>query len=140
MNSPRTPATSHTPSTHEYIHSSVLEQDKTSALTALLDKLEPTMFTPLLPFEENIKAQWHHTPGCRPRKSKKTLAQLHDMGRLSLSEILGFGKAKTKGLLGFIELGQTPPVVQNAVAWIGVELGNLKARIESLVGRKEKRD
>lgn len=139
LNTPRAPSTTPNPSTHEYLHPSILAQPLTPALAALLDKADPEVIAPLLPFEERIKAQWHHTPGCQPRRSKKTLAQLHRLGRLSLSEVLGFGEAKTKGVLGWVEVGQTPPVVQRVVAWIGVEWGNVKARVEALVG-KRKRD
>jgi len=137
LNSPRTPATAFNVSTHELIHSSVRAQTMTPFIAALIDQAEPGLVPALLPFEDKIKAQWHHTPGCRPRKSKKSLAQLHHMGRLTLSELLGFGKAKTRGVLGWVEVGQTPPVVQRIVAWVGVELGNLKAKIEGVFGRKK---
>lgn len=116
----------------------MLAQPLTPSLATLLDTLDPAVIAPLLPFEERIKEQWHHTPGCKPRRSKKTLAQLHHLGLLSLSELLGFGKAKSQGLLGTVEVGQTPPVVQRVVAWVGVELGNVRARVESLLGRRKR--
>lgn len=136
LTTPRTPPTAFDPITQEFVHESVTRQplsDETA--TAVTDE---SLLLPLLPFEARIKEHWNCVPGCHPRKAKKSLAQLHKQGRLHLSELLGFGRAKKAGLLGRIELGQLPPVLQNAVSWVEVELANVGARIAWLFGRRPK--
>jgi hypothetical protein len=50
------------PVTHESIHSSVLHQSSVSpVLSGILD-LHPKIVSPLLPFEEEMKAKWAYDP------------------------------------------------------------------------------
>lgn len=53
------------PITHESIHSSVLRQSSLSPLLSGLLALHPTIVSPLLPLEEEMKAKWSYD-SCSP--------------------------------------------------------------------------
>ena len=56
------PSVPNDPITHESIHSSVLDQGSVSPVLSGILALHPKIVSPLLPFEEEMKAMWAHDP------------------------------------------------------------------------------
>lgn len=56
------PSEPNDPITHESIHSSVLNQPSVSPVLSGILTLHPKIVSPLLPFEEEMKAKWAYDP------------------------------------------------------------------------------
>lgn len=56
------PSVPNDPVTHESIHSSVLHQQVVSPVLSGILTLHPTIVSPLLPLEEEMKAKWAYDP------------------------------------------------------------------------------
>jgi hypothetical protein len=75
------PSVPNDPVTHESIHSSVLHQPSVSPVLSGILTLHPKIVSPLLPFEEEMKAKWAYDPS-----SPSTLAyekKLKDQPKVS---------------------------------------------------------
>ncbi|KZT30531.1 hypothetical protein NEOLEDRAFT_1053819 [Neolentinus lepideus HHB14362 ss-1] len=78
--------------THEYIHSSVLEQK--TILPALRNDIElnPALIPPLMPLEEEMKVSWPYKPGKHPAQAGTQAIQSPATGSSVLVEVLQKGK------------------------------------------------
>ena len=85
------PSVPNDPITHESIHSSVLHQSSVSPALSVLLTLHPKFVSPLLPFEEEMKAKWAYDPS-----SPSALAyekKLKDRPKISNPMTLSAGQA-----------------------------------------------
>jgi uncharacterized protein (DUF2235 family) len=77
------PAVSNDPITHESIHSSVLHQTSVSPVLSGILASHPNIVSPLLPFEEEMKAKWAYDPSSPSALAYKK--RLEDQSKSSTS-------------------------------------------------------